>query len=103
MGILDEIYAELESLKTNKERVVVGIAGAGCIGKTTIANKLVELMHPHNVQIINLDGYMLERKEAYKIEPGMTGYDVRRNDLELALEEIGNLVLNKETVHATRL
>lgn len=91
--ILREIADEVDKKrKINKnQRVVIGVAGAGCIGKTTFIEQLREILG--DAEVINLDGYMLERKLAYKIEPGMTGYDPRRNDLKKAQKEISNLVV----------
>lgn len=96
-NILDEICIEINGLLNLKENVIVGVAGAGCIGKSTFASNLVSILHPFRAKIIPLDAYMLERELAYKIEPNMTGYDIRRNNIKQAVKDISGLVLKDKS------
>ncbi len=76
---------------TGKDRVVAGIAGAGCLGKTTLSQQLRELVGPSICQVVGLDGYMLEREERDRLG-NVTGYDPRGFELSKARAQLRKLI-----------
>lgn len=73
--------------------LVIGITGAGGAGKTTFGGNIVKYYGPENCLSIDLDDYLISRDERGKL--GLTGYNPAANKLELARENITNLVLGK--------
>ena len=63
------------------------MAGAGCIGKTTISYQFNNLLK-NKCQIVSLDAYMLERKIAGEL----TGYNPRRFELQKAKNDLNDLI-----------
>lgn len=78
--------------RLGKDIVVMSIAGAGCIGKTTLATQFLECVGDSECQIIGLDGYMLGRKRA----TGITGYNPRRFELAKARSQLSRLIFSGE-------
>jgi uridine kinase len=68
--------------------LVISMAGAGCIGKTTLAMRFREFVGDSRCQIVGLDGYMLGRERA----AGISGYDPRRFELARARAELSELI-----------
>lgn len=75
-----------------RKAVVIGIAGAGCLGKTTLAHNIAAQMGGTQCQVISLDGYLLER-EARK---ELTGYDPRSYELDQAAMDLRRLLNQKQ-------
>ena len=69
----DFIEVLLQKRACQKPNLVIGIAGAGCIGKTTFARKFVQAIGLERCSVISLDGYMLERRIRQPL--GLTGYN----------------------------
>lgn len=71
-----------------KRILVIAIAGAGCIGKSTLAARMRGWLGDSQCHIVSLDGYMLPRRAAH----GLTGYDPRRFELGKARTQLYGLV-----------
>lgn len=46
-------------IKTTDEQIIIGISGHGAAGKTTFANRLVNLLNQNEVNYINTDPYIV--------------------------------------------
>lgn len=86
MDILNYLANVVKIASGKKKRTVISLAGAGCIGKSTLAEKLSCVVD--DCQIVGLDGYMLEREQS----GCLTGYDPRRFELEKARQELSALI-----------
>lgn len=72
---------------------LVGIAGAGGAGKTTYANNLCKFIGAENALAIDLDDYLISRKDRGKLE--ITGYNPDANKLHLARQHLETLACGK--------
>ena len=54
---------------------IIGVAGGSSSGKTTIAERLVELTGPEHVSLIELDSYYLDRSDEPPDERRVHNYD----------------------------
>jgi phosphoribulokinase len=88
----------LEELITQNNNVakplIIGITGAGGAGKTTFANNIVKFYGSDTCLTIDLDDYLISRKERGKL--GLTGYNPQANKLMLARDNIEELLLWKD-------
>jgi len=66
---------------------VVGIAGAGCLGKTTLSHRLRNLLGAGDCKVFSLDAYLLERQTRVE-RGGLTGYDPRSFELVKAAQDL---------------
>ena len=69
--------------------LVIGITGAGGAGKTTFAENITHYYGFENCVAIDLDDYLISRKERGKL--GLTGYNPSANKLSLARKHIASL------------
>ncbi|MBK4740781.1 uridine kinase family protein [Bacillus cereus] len=57
---MDKLLQEIINwLKMRDEQIVIGISGHGAAGKTTFANRLVNLLNQNEVNYINTDPYIV--------------------------------------------
>ncbi len=93
INLFGYIYGKARKIQEEKKlkRVVISLAGAGCIGKTTFAENFREFVGSSSCQIVSLDGYMLEREKRKKLG-NLTGYSPRGFELCKAKRQIGSLV-----------
>lgn len=57
---MDKLLQEImDWIRMTDERIVIGISGHGAAGKTTFANKLVNLLNKNEVNYINTDPYIV--------------------------------------------
>ncbi|WP_249709850.1 uridine kinase [Bacillus cereus] len=57
---MDKLLQEIINwLRMSDEKIVIGISGHGAAGKTTFANKLVNLLNQNEVNYINTDPYIV--------------------------------------------
>lgn len=77
--------------KKGKKRVVISVAGAGCIGKTTFAEAFKKYIGDSICQVISLDGYMLEREKRNSLGY-ISGYDPRGFELSKARKDLSSLI-----------
>lgn len=58
--MMDKLLQEIINwLKMRDEQIVIGISGHGAAGKTTFANRLVNLLNQNEVNYINTDPYIV--------------------------------------------
>ncbi len=58
--MMDKLLQEIINwLRMSDEKIVIGISGHGAAGKTTFANKLVNLLNQNEVNYINTDPYIV--------------------------------------------
>jgi len=79
--------------KKNKNRVVISLAGAGCIGKSTFAERYSNYVGKNECEIVELDGYMLERSIREKLG-NITGYNPQGFELDKARRQLAALILS---------
>jgi uridine kinase len=93
MDVLEIIHdlVETKARNTKKDRIVVGIAGAGCIGKTTLCENYLKIEGASNCQVVSLDAYMLERQRREELG-GITGYDPLGFEMDAAARQIRSLI-----------
>jgi phosphoribulokinase len=84
--IIDDMLPKLD-------KVIISISGAGCIGKSTLAEKLANTFGDHQCQVIGLDGYMLERKKRQELG-NLTGYNPNGFELFQAQQQLQSLINN---------
>ena len=91
-------HAVLSKVRTNRgNTTVVGIAGAGCVGKTTLSHRLSVLLGSAECQVVSLDAYLLDRQTRSELGQ-LTGYDPRGFELSRAAEDLETLVRNRRSV-----
>jgi uridine kinase len=57
---MDKLLQEIINwVKTDGEKIVIGISGHGAAGKTTFANRIVNLLNQNEVNHINTDPYII--------------------------------------------
>ncbi|MGK9485700.1 uridine kinase family protein [Bacillus cereus group sp. MYBK29-1] len=57
---MDKLLQEIINwLRVSDEKIVIGISGHGAAGKTTFANRLVNLLNQNEVNYINTDPYIV--------------------------------------------
>jgi uridine kinase len=57
---MDKILHELASwIKRQERRIIIGISGHGASGKTTFANRLIQILGRNDVNYINTDPYII--------------------------------------------
>ncbi|NQU79879.1 hypothetical protein HQ545_09000 [Candidatus Woesearchaeota archaeon] len=86
----------IDMRKTRNRPFVIGITGAGGAGKTTFGKNIAEYYGCESCISIDLDDYLIPRDIRGKL--GLTGYDPRANKLNLARENIEDLLNNKTIV-----
>ena len=72
-------------------RRVVGIAGAGCVGKSTFAEALAGTLHrdhSYDSASVDLDGYLIEKSQRESSQPIISGYHPKGFELDRAQEDI---------------
>lgn len=58
--MLDKLLQEIVNwLRMSDEQIVIGISGHGAAGKTTFANRLVNLLNQNEINYINTDPYIV--------------------------------------------
>ncbi len=58
--MMDKLLQEIINwLRMSDEKIVIGISGHGAAGKTTFANRLVNLLNQNEVNYINTDPYIV--------------------------------------------
>lgn len=58
--MMDKLLQEIINwLRMSDEKIVIGISGHGAAGKTTFANRLVNLLNQNEVNYINIDPYIV--------------------------------------------
>lgn len=58
--MMDKLLQEIINwLRMSNEKIVIGISGHGAAGKTTFANRLVNLLNQNEVNYINTDPYIV--------------------------------------------
>lgn len=58
--MMDKLLQEIVNwLRMSDEQIVIGISGHGAAGKTTFANRLVNLLNQNEVNYINTDPYIV--------------------------------------------
>lgn len=77
--------------REGNSRIVVAIAGAGCLGKTTFAKALQEHIGEDMCEVVGLDGYMLSRRRRQSLG-NLTGYNPLGFDLSAARKELASLI-----------
>lgn len=94
MNAAQAIIQQLANLAgiDSRKAVVVGIAGAGCLGKTVMAHNMAAQVGETQCQVLSLDGYLLER-EARR---GLTGYNPRSFELDRAAMDLTMLLYQKQ-------
>jgi phosphoribulokinase len=95
MNVLELLPAFARTIHESKKgtTVVMSIAGAGCLGKTTFAERFGGLMGESFCQVVGIDGYMLERHRREEMG-GITGYDPRGFELIRAKRQLLSLIHN---------
>jgi phosphoribulokinase len=93
------ILEELVIIHKKESPLIIGITGAGGAGKTTFAGNIVKFYGMDNCLSIDLDDYLLSRTERGKL--GLTGYNPKANNLQLARKNIEGLILSKN-IHKPR-
>lgn len=57
---MDKLLQEIINwLRMSDEQIVIGISGHGAAGKTTFANRLVNLLNQNEINYINTDPYIV--------------------------------------------
>jgi len=75
-----------------KPRLIVGLAGGSCSGKTTLVGQLVETIGAENLTVLNHDSYYRHRPELTLEERNQVNYDHPDSlETELALEHLQQL------------
>lgn len=72
-------------------RRAVGIAGAGCVGKSTFAEALAGTLyrdHSYDCASVDLDGYLIEKSQRESLQPIISGYHPKGFELDRAAEDI---------------
>ena len=88
---------ENKSQKLDNRKITVAIAGAGCLGKTTLSRRLRSMIGPSECQIVSLDAYLLERKTRLKLGQ-LTGYDPHGFELSRASRELEILIRHQKSI-----
>ena len=58
---MDRILNKIVNFINNSEhKIIIGISGHGASGKTTFANKLIELLDENDINFINTDPYIID-------------------------------------------
>ena len=75
-----------------KPKLIVGIAGGSCSGKTTLVEQLVATIGTSNIEVLNHDAYYRHRPELTLAERNQVNYDhLDSLETELALEHLQKL------------
>jgi pantothenate kinase len=65
-GLLPNIQAAVERIQSlinsTSDRILIGIAGKPGAGKSTLSQKLLELMNSENIAVLSMDGFHLSNK-----------------------------------------
>ena len=89
-NIPDSKNAAIFNILTDKlkslEAACIGITGAGGAGKSTLALNIAKYFGEDFCLAIDLDDYLISRSERGRL--GLTGYQPRANQLDLAREHI---------------
>lgn len=80
--------------ETGKHGAVIGVAGAGCIGKTALCHRFRSYAGDSQCQVVSLDGFMLEREKRDKLG-GLTGYNPDGFELAKAASAVSGLIHNQ--------
>lgn len=84
---------------------IVGIGGAGCMGKTHLAIELASYTKPENSVLFDLDGYLIKTEE--RDSQKLTGYNPKAYDYAAATKAFTSLLTCEHTTiraydHLTR-
>jgi uridine kinase len=93
MNVEDYIVKIANSKRNNNNPIIIALAGAGRIGKTTFTHKLQERFGISICEIVHLDGYMMDKKSA----GNLTGYNPKRSNLTNASNDLNGLVYHKQS------
>jgi len=88
MDVAQELSELLFKHNGSERTTVLSLAGAGCIGKSTLTSRLRDYIGKDRCEILELDAYMLPRSEA----KDLTGYDPRRFELNKARGQLIELL-----------
>lgn len=77
--------------ENGKDKAVIGVAGAGCIGKTTLCHRLRDCLGASECQVVSMDGFMLEREKREELG-GITGYNPDAFELAKAESMLSGLI-----------
>jgi uridine kinase len=93
MNLFRYIYETSMAKAKNRSqnRIVIGISGAGCIGKTTLSREICRFVGKSECQVVSMDGYMMDRKKRDAIG-GLTGYNPDGFELLKAKNELSGLI-----------
>lgn len=73
------------------KRRIIGIAGAGCLGKSTLAEVFAETLHLHlgyDCDWLELDGYLIEKERREASCPIISGYNPKGYELDEAENQL---------------
>lgn len=73
-------------MTTNRQPIIVGIAGGTASGKTTFSNALADALAPLRVRLFHMDEYFKPPEERPHITAPITGIDYRDDNCPEALE-----------------
>ncbi|WAH36718.1 uridine kinase family protein [Alicyclobacillus dauci] len=68
---MQSILSKFYKLPTNRDTLLVGIDGGGAVGKSTIAEKMIEL--DENVTIVHMDDFYRPSQERNFVNPDIIG------------------------------
>ncbi len=75
---------------------LIGVAGGTCSGKTTVTERLVELVGPHHLSLIKQDAYYIDRTEQPFDERTRANYDhPDAFDWDLTFEQLSDLLAGR--------
>ena len=75
-----------------KPKLIVGIAGGSCSGKTTLVEQVVATIGTGNIEVLNHDAYYRHRPELTLAERNQVNYDhPDALETELAIEHLEKL------------
>lgn len=79
-----------------RERRIVGIAGPGCVGKSTLAEAFAEMLRSqvgYNCDWLDLDGYLLEKAQRELSSPIISGYNPKGYELGEARNQLDSWLI----------
>ena len=77
---------------------VIGVAGGTCSGKTTVAERLVEVIGPDNLALIRQDAYYIDRThEAFEVRAAANYDHPDAFEWPLMIKQLTNLIAGQTT------